>query len=152
MIYERINELLKEAMLSKNTPVLEVLRAFKTEVTKFHTSGSGKEFNEVEELKILNKMISTRKESEEIFRNNGRLDLAELEKIQLAYLSTLVPKSLGVEEAREIIVSVITEYKSTLSGKLSMKDMKPILSKVQEKEPTITSKQVSDVLKSVMIN
>ena len=66
---------IKTAMRAKDTIALEALRAIKSEILLAQTaSGNKEEISEADEIKLLQKLVKTRKDSAKIFTNK-RLDI-----------------------------------------------------------------------------
>ena len=64
----KIMDEMKTAMKAKDTVALEALRAIKSELLLAQTSsGSKEEISEDEEIKLLQRLVKTRKESARIF-------------------------------------------------------------------------------------
>ena len=100
---------MKEAMKSKNEGLLRSLRAIKAEIIKAKTEpGAGGEINEATEQKFLQKMMKQRKDSLEIFEKQGRADLAEKEKEEMAVIEKFLPKQLSEAEIKDAVASIIT--------------------------------------------
>lgn len=145
-----LTERMKEAMKNKNASELKTLRLIKAELTKAEKDGIT--LNDMSTFKILNKMVSQREESFKQYMEGKREDLALIEKEEMDIIKTFIPQQPSDEEIIGKVKEVVSEYIS-LQGdgfKLSMKDMKPILSKVQETYPTANGKFVADVIKSVI--
>ncbi|MGB9664680.1 MAG: GatB/YqeY domain-containing protein [Ignavibacteria bacterium] len=109
MIKEKINELMKEAMKSGDKVKLETLRSIRAAFIEFDKSGSGKELNEEEEIKIINSLVKKRKESIEIFEKANRIDLAEKEKQELEILQSFLPAQLTEEEISKKLDEIIQQ-------------------------------------------
>ncbi|HED07267.1 MAG TPA: GatB/YqeY domain-containing protein [Ignavibacteria bacterium] len=97
---DKINADLKSAMKEGNKLKLQTIRSIRASIIEFEKSGSGKELNIEEELKLLTSAAKRRKDSIEQFRNAGREDLAEKEEQELLIIQTYLPKQLSVEELR----------------------------------------------------
>ena len=147
---ELLTQRIKEAMLNKNASELKTLRLIKAEFTKAEKDGI--EINETSSFKILNKMMTQREESYNQYVSANRIELANAEKEEMDIIATFIPKQPSEEEIKEFVVNTIKEYiiAQGESFKLSMRDMKPILSKVQETYPTVNGKIVSDIIKSLI--
>ena len=105
---------MKEAMKSKNEALLRGLRAIKAEIIKAKTEpGAGGEIDEATELKFLQKMMKQRRDSLDIFEKQGRQDLAEKEKEEMAVIEKFLPKQLSEEEIRQSVSQIIKETGAT---------------------------------------
>ncbi|MEY4703229.1 MAG: hypothetical protein RIR96_1126 [Bacteroidota bacterium] len=105
---------MKEAMKSKNEAVLRALRAIKAEIIKAKTEpGAGGEIDEATEQKFLQKMMKQRKDSLEIFEQQGRADLAAKEKEEMEVIEKFLPKQMTEEEIVATLKSIIAETGAT---------------------------------------
>ncbi|WP_158962327.1 GatB/YqeY domain-containing protein [Myroides fluvii] len=105
-----IMDAMKSAMKSKDSIALEALRAVKAELLLAQTqSGSKEEISEVEEIKILQKLVKQRKDSATIFAEQGRADLVEPELAQVAVIEQFLPAQLSNEEVEAIIAKIIAD-------------------------------------------
>ena len=147
---EILTQRMKEAMKNKNASELKTLRLIKAELTKAEKDGIA--LNDLSIFKILNKMVSQREESYKQYMDGKREDLAIIEKEEIDIIKTFIPAQPSDEEIINKVKEVVAEYISLQGAdfKLSMKDMKPILSKVQEVYPTANGKLVADVIKSAI--
>lgn len=114
---------MKDAMKSKNEAVLRSLRAIKAEIIKAKTEpGAGGEIDEATEQKFLQKMMKQRKDSYEIFTQQGRTDLATKEKEEMDVIEKFLPKQLSEEEIKTAVKAIITE-----TGAASAADMGKVM-------------------------
>lgn len=122
-LQEKITAELKEAMKAKDSLKLESLRAIKSAILLEQTSSSGAEtLTEVQEIKLLQKLVKQRKDSATIFREQNRLDLAEPEEAQAAVIQTFLPVQLTEAEIETAIISIIDQL-----GAEDMKDMGKVM-------------------------
>ena len=105
---------MKDAMKAKDEAALRTLRAIKAEIIKAKTEpGAGGEINEATEQKFLQKMVKQRKDSLEIFEQQGRADLAIKEKEELEIIQRFLPKQMSEEEIEEEIKKIIQSVGAT---------------------------------------
>jgi hypothetical protein len=105
-----IMEDIKTAMRAKDTVALEALRAIKSELLLAQTaSGSKEEISEDEEVKLLQRLVKTRKESARIYTEQNRPDLAEPELAQVAVIEKFLPAQLSEAEIEAVIAKIIAE-------------------------------------------
>jgi uncharacterized protein YqeY len=106
----QIMDEIKTAMRAKDTVALEALRAIKSELLLAQTaSGSKEEISDDEEIKLLQRLVKTRKESARIFTEQNRLDLAEPELAQIAVIEKFLPAQLSEAEVEAVIAKIISE-------------------------------------------
>jgi uncharacterized protein YqeY len=80
MMEEKINSEIKAAMLAKNSQRLEALRGMKSVILLLKTSPEG--LTDETAVKALQKEMKKRKETAELFQQQSRPDLAEVELFQ----------------------------------------------------------------------
>ena len=95
---EKINDDLKSAMKSGDKIKLATVRSIRALILEFEKSGTGKELNGDEEIKLLSSAAKKRKDSIEQFRNAGRHDLVDKEEAELNILMSYLPKQLTQED------------------------------------------------------
>ncbi|MFT3982161.1 MAG: GatB/YqeY domain-containing protein [Ferruginibacter sp.] len=101
---------MKEAMKSKNEGVLRGLRAIKAEIIKAKTEpGANGQIDEATELKFLQKMMKQRKDSFDIFTQQGRADLATKEQEEMDVIEKFLPKQLSETEIKDVLKAIIAE-------------------------------------------
>ena len=142
---EKIVDLMKESMLKKDFTRTSVLRSIKAAFTNFEKEG--KTLTEADEVKILMKLKSQREDAINQFKSANREDLVDNEQKELDILTEYTPKQPSEDDIKEYTQSIIDGLK-TSNGSITMKDMKSILSKVQEKYPTVNGKIVSECVKN----
>lgn len=142
---EKIVELMKESMLQKDSTRTSVLRAIKTAFTNFEKEG--KTLTEVDEVKILMKLKSQREDAINQFKSANRIDLVENEQKELDILMEYIPEQPSEDEIKEYTQTIIDRLKIT-NGSITMKDMKSILTEVQQKYSTVNGKIVSECVKN----
>ncbi len=114
---------MKDAMKAKNEALLRALRAIKAEIIKAKTEpGAGGEIDEATEQKFLQKMMKQRRDSLEIFEKQGRADLAEKEKAEMAVIERFLPKQMSSEEIKDAVAKIIAE-----TGASSAADMGKVM-------------------------
>lgn len=148
MIKEKINDLMREAMKSGDKLKLETLRSIRAAFIEFDKSGSNKELNEEEELKIINSLVKKRKESIEIFEKANRIDLAEKEKKELEILQSFLPKQLSEEEISKKLDEIIQQV-----GAKDAKDFGKVMGiAMKEFKGRADGKVVQNILKSKLVS
>lgn len=139
-----IDELIRESALARD-PSVAIYRLIKAEFLLWVKDNPGKDFNEATEQKILKKMRDQRKDSLDQYTKAGRIDLAEIEAKEIEVLQQFLPKEVSPEEIENFTKLIIIEQ---YNSKVSMKDMKSILSIVQATYPGADGKIVSKVVKT----
>jgi uncharacterized protein YqeY len=123
MISTTIDQEIKQAMLAKDQAKLRGLRAIKAALLLAKTEkGSAEEITDEAELKILQRLVKQRKESADIYKQQGREDLSVIEEEEIEVISQFMPKQLGREEVEAVIANLIKE-----AGASSVKDMSKVM-------------------------
>jgi len=105
---QKIMTELKTAMLAKDEASLRSLRAVKAAILLAKTSeGGGGELKEEDEIKILQKLVKSRKDSLEIFQQQNRQDLAKKEEEEIAIIEKFLPKQMSPDEVKAELSSII---------------------------------------------
>lgn len=99
---------LKTAMLAKDEAGLRSLRAIKAAILLAKTSeGSSGELKEEDEIKLLQKLVKSRKDSLEIFQQQNRADLAKKEEEEIAVIEKFLPKQMSAAEVKAELEKII---------------------------------------------
>jgi len=118
-----INSDIKTAMRAKNKGKLRSLRAIKAQILLAKTAEGGSDvMDKATEIKMLSKMIKQRKDSLEIYQQQGRADLAEEEAEEVKYIVEYLPKQLSREELTAAIQKIVAD-----TGASSMRDMGKVM-------------------------
>ncbi len=111
MLEETINSEIKVAMLAKDAAKLESLRAIKSTIILLKTSAEG--YSDETEQKALLKMVKQRKETAEVYTQQNRLDLAEVEILQASVIEAYLPKQMNEEDIRAEVSKIISSVGAT---------------------------------------
>jgi len=113
-LFDKVSEDIKDAMRAKDKIRLEALRGIKKEFLEAKTAkGANDELTDDTAILILQKMVKQRKDSAEIYKGQGREDLAGDELAQVAVLEEYLPKQLTPEELDTKISEIITQVGAT---------------------------------------
>ncbi len=119
---ERIMQDLKEAMKAKDQAALRGIRAIKAAILLAKTDGTGEEITPEKEIKMLQKLVKQRRESLGIFEQQGREDLAVVEREEIEVLERYLPKQMEGEALENLIRNIIAE-----TGATGPKDMGKVM-------------------------
>ena len=121
---QRISEMIKEAVKTKDIIRLETLRAIKAAILLVKTkSAEKKDLSDGEEILLLQKLAKQRRESSEIYRSQKREDLANLEESQLKIIQEFLPKQLDDFELEKILKDIVLNINAK-----NIKDMGKVMS------------------------
>ena len=120
---EQIDADIKNAMLNKKKEELRALRAIKALILLAETEkGKTGDLAVNIEMALLTKAAKQRKDSIQIFTEQGRDDLAVIEKEELEVIQRYLPEQLSREDLTEIIKQIISE-----TGAQEIKDMGKVM-------------------------
>ena len=103
---EQLTEDMKAAMRAKESGRLAAVRLIIAEVKRKELDEQT-QLDDTQVLAVIEKMIKQRKDSITQFEAGGRADLADVEKAEMAILSTYMPAGLSDEEiAAEVAAAV----------------------------------------------
>jgi uncharacterized protein YqeY len=102
-IAERIRADVNSAMKAGDRDRAQALRLVLSELHKDAKEGAG------DEVAVLRRERKRRRESESVFRDNGRVDLAETEARQAAEIETYLPAELSDAELDALVASAVAE-------------------------------------------
>ncbi|MCH2084727.1 MAG: GatB/YqeY domain-containing protein [Saprospiraceae bacterium] len=143
---ERITKDMKEAMKAKDKVSLRGIRAIKAALLLAKTDGSGDEMTDEKEIKLLQKLVKQRKDSLDIFNKQGRDDLAQTEKEEIAVIEKYLPEQLSAEELEALIKGIIEK-----TGASSMKDMGKVMGMASKQlAGKADGKTISGVVKALL--
>ncbi|MGM0635445.1 MAG: GatB/YqeY domain-containing protein [Bacteroidota bacterium] len=113
---------MKEAMKAKDSVALASLRSIKSEILKAKTSAGASEMSEAEELKLVQKLVKQRKDSAQLYEEQGREDLAETERNEAKIIEDFLPEQMSESEIEAAVNKIIAD-----TGATSMKDMGKVM-------------------------
>lgn len=148
-LLENIDQDLKKAMLAKNDSQLRGLRAIKSALLLAKTEkGSADILSEDTEIKVLQRLIKQRRESADIYKQQNREDLYQIETEEIAVIESYLPKQLEREEVENIIRQIIAD-----TGAGSVKDMGKVMGAANQKlAGQADGKTIAEIVKSLLAN
>ncbi len=141
-----INEDLKNAMKAKDQVALRSIRAIKSAILLYNTSGATEELNTEKEIALLQKLIKQRQDSLDIYEKQAREDLAVVEREEIAVIMRYLPVQLSEEELKDVVTAIISR-----TGASSMKDMGRVMAEAsRELAGKADGKTISAVVKGLL--
>lgn len=141
-----INENLKNAMKAKDQVALRGIRAIKSAILIYNTSGAAEELNEEKQIALLQKLIKQRQDSCDIYEKQGREDLAVVEREEIAIIMKYLPQQLSEAELKDAVSMIISRL-----GASSMKDMGRVMAEASKDfAGKADGKAISLVVKSLL--
>lgn len=116
---KQISRGIMDAMKARQTVRLAALRNVKKYIIEAKTAGANiEELPDADTLKIIQKLAKQGAESAEIYRTQGRADLADEEVAQVEVLREFLPQALTDAELAGAVEAIIAE-----TGAAGMQDM-----------------------------
>lgn len=106
---DQINDAIKKAMLAKEKERLAALRDIKSKLLLEATSGGNGDVSEEVAMKICLKLHKQRMETYELYKSQGREDLAAEELFQANVIEEYLPKMLSEDEVKAEVIAAINE-------------------------------------------
>lgn len=141
-----INEDLKTAMKAKDQAALRGIRAIKSAILLYNTSGSADALDGEKEIAMLQKLVKQRQDSLDIYIKQGREDLAAIEREEIAVIMRYLPQQLSEAELKAAVKSIMDRL-----GATNMKDMGRVMGEAsKELAGKADGKTISAVVKSML--
>ncbi len=128
---ETIEAEYKNALKSKDKSKISTYRLILSSIKDLdilNRSGPNKKQTDDEDIKrLFKKMVKQRAESIEIYKNNNRNDLLEVEQNEYNILTSFLPKQLSDEDTKKICEQVISKI-----GASTIKDMGKVMGELKK--------------------
>ena len=144
MYNEEINKMIMTSMKSGEKEKAAVYRLLKSEFLKFNTAKDAKTLDDAAEIQIIRKMVKERKESEKVYADAGRNDLAENERNEYLILEALLPAAPKDEEIEAFIVASYPDG-------IEQKQMGNVIKEVKAKWNAADGKTVSELVRKHIV-
>ncbi len=132
MLRTRLKEALKTSMKAKEQVAVSTLRliltAIKDRDIAARAKGIDDGISDTEILQVLQTMVRQRHESIELYKQGGRNELADQERLEIEVIESFMPRQLDNAEVEAAILEVISD-----TGAESIKDMGKAMSALREK-------------------
>lgn len=138
---------LKTAMLAKDEKSLRSLRAIKAAILLAKTSeGSSGDLSAEDEVKMLQKLLKSRKDSLEIYQKQNRPDLAIKEEEEIAIIEKFLPAQMSPQALKEALVKIIAD-----TGASSPADMGKVMGvATKQLAGRVDGKSISTLVKELL--
>ena len=149
---ETIETEYKNAFKSKDKSKISTYRLILSSIKDLdiiNRSGPNKKDTDDEDIKkILKKMVKQRAESIDIYKENNRADLLEVEQNEYNILIRFLPKQLSEEETKKICAEVISKLEAN-----SVKDMGKVIGELKKQHADeIDFAKASSLIKELLSN
>lgn len=144
----QINNDIKQAMLAKKKEELEALRAIKSAILLLKTSKDAVDGQVPESVEIstLQKLVKQRRETADIYIQQSRQDLADVELFQASIIERYLPKQMSREELETALKAIMSEV-----GATSPRDMGKVMGVASKRfAGQADNKVVSEIVKDLL--
>lgn len=143
----QIDQDIKLAMLAKQADRLRGLRAIKSALLVAKTEkGAAEELTPEAEIKVLQKLVKQRKESADIYKEQNRQDLYEIEVAEMQVIEPYLPQQMTRFEIEGFIQELISRI-----GATSIQDMGRVMGMAnKELAGQADGKTISEVVKQLL--
>jgi len=126
----QFTDMLKTAMKAGDRRRVDTIRLITATLKDrdIEARGQGKEVSDDDILAMLQKMVKSRQESMDIYDKNGRPELAQQEREEIAIISEFLPKQMAEADVEAAIRAAIAE-----TGAASIKDMGKVVGALKAK-------------------
>ncbi len=144
---DQIEADIKTAMLAKDKDTLRALRGIKSAILLAETEkGSEGGISEEKEISLLMKASKQRKDSAEVYQQQGRDDLAQIELTEVKVIEKYLPQQMSEEELKEELQKIISSV-----GAQGPSDMGKVMGvATKELAGKADGKTISTVVKSLL--
>lgn len=146
-LFDQVSKDIVVAMKAKDRIRLDALRGIKKEFIEANTAkGAEGILSDEAAILILQKMAKQRNDSAEIYKQQGREDLAEKELAEIKVLEDYLPKQLSAEELEAKLQEIIARV-----GAASPADMGKVMGvATKELAAVTTGKAISETVKRLL--
>lgn len=129
---DQIDQDIKKALKGGDQPTASALRYLKS-VFLNNRIAIGHELNQEEIVRIIRKEVKARIEARDIYKNNGRQELADKEEFERQLYVGYIPADLTVSELSKLIEQVAGKTAAADFGKLMPEVMKSVAGRADGK-------------------
>jgi uncharacterized protein YqeY len=143
MLFEKINRDYIEAKKARDTLRESVLNLLKSNIKykEIEAKGKGRTLEDSDIIELIKQEIKRRRESIELYKQGGRLDLAEKESEELKILQEYLPEQLSEEDIRATLQRIIKD-----SGAFNVKDLGRVMKEAMKE---LKGKAEGDVVRRI---
>lgn len=137
------------AMKARDKVTTGTLRMLKAALQTEETSGAKHELDDQQVLAVIAREIKRRRESADVYAENGRPELAEAELAEVAVLEKYQPKQLDDAELTALLDDVVSTVEADSGQPASMASMGPVMKAAKEKAAgRVDGKRLSEAVRA----
>jgi len=141
-LIEKINQGIKEAMLSRDQLRLDTLRMLKSKILAVDARGN---LPDSEVIKLFKTYFGNLQEALDQAKAVNRPEIFEKLKNEMAIVQEFLPKALSPEETKRIVVQAIAE-----SGAKTKKDFGLVMKSIMKQNSTVDGKLAKDLANQLL--
>ena len=146
---DKIRADLTTAMKARDKDTTGTLRMLLSALTQEETSGTKHELNDEEVLKVIAREIKKRRESAEMYAENGRQELADAELAEAEVFARYQPEQLDDDAVKNLVAESVAEVAGDDAP--SMKIMGQVMKVAKEKAAgQVDGKRLSEAVKAAL--
>lgn len=145
-LFDQINADLTTAMKARDKEKTGALRNIKKVLIEAKTASASHDLDDTEVIKIIQKLAKQGTDSANLYKEQGREDLASEELVQVAVFEEYLPKKMTDEELTAAVNAIIAK-----TGASSMKEMGKVMG-IASKELAgkADGKDIADKVKALL--
>ncbi|MGX4760710.1 GatB/YqeY domain-containing protein [Corynebacterium sp. FDAARGOS 1242] len=120
---ETIRADLKTSMKAKDKARTSAIRSLLSAIQAEETTGSRHEITDEDVLKVIAREIKKRRESAEVYAENGRPELAEAELVDVPFFEAYQPEQLDDDSLNALVAESIAEVEKESGEPVTIKQM-----------------------------
>lgn len=137
------------AMKARDKETVAALRMLKAAIQTEEVSGSKHELTDEEVLRVIEREVKKRRESAEMYAENGRQELADAELAEAEVFARYQPEQLDDDAVKNLVAESVTEVAG--DDVPSMKIMGQVMKVAKEKAAgQVDGKRLSEAVKAAL--
>ncbi|PTN07910.1 GatB/YqeY domain-containing protein [Mangrovibacterium marinum] len=145
-LFDQINADLTTAMKARDKEKTGALRNIKKVLIEAKTASATHELDDTEVIKVIQKLAKQGSDSANLYKEQGREDLAAEEMVQVAVFEQYLPKKMTDDELTAAVKAIIEK-----SGASSMKEMGKVMGMAsKELAGKADGKDIADKVKALL--
>ncbi|MCQ9333504.1 GatB/YqeY domain-containing protein [Corynebacterium phoceense] len=146
---ETIRADLKTAMKAREKERTSAIRSLLAAIQAEETNGARHDLTDEDVLKVIAREIKKRRESAEVYAENGRPELAEAELVDVPFFEAYQPAQLSDDEVTALVDEAVAEVEAEKGEPASMKLMGGVMKAANAKAAgRVDGKRLSDAVKA----
>ncbi len=148
-VKETIRADLKTAMKAREKERMSAIRSLLAAIQAEETNGARHDLTDEDVLKVIAREIKKRRESAEVYAENGRPELAEAELVDVPFFEAYQPAQLSDDEVTALVDEAVAEVEAEKGEPASMKLMGGVMKAANAKAAgRVDGKRLSDAVKA----